>query len=213
MEELGPDDEWPPHPHPEWRETLTHARSRGWRLTPHSGHSFGTLACEQGVCRITIFSTGKGSENVARTTRQDVERCAHGAAVGDLLSSVDDRLAKAENLVSAAEAMLAKQKAENAIVLLEDADELLEAVWDDFSRLVDEAEIQAQLIEVAFVKAGIEAMSLTTTQVIETASQELRDARRGLQRAPSRAPQVKLRKQRHEELTKRISDVRDALMT
>lgn len=109
--------------------------------------------------------------------------------------------------------MLAKQKAENAIVLLEDADELLEAVWDDFSRLVDEAEIQAQLIEVAFVKAGIEAMSLTTTQVIETASQELRDARRGLQRAPSRAPQVKLRKQRHEELTKRISDVRDALMT
>ncbi|MEU0502703.1 hypothetical protein [Nocardia sp. NPDC005998] len=189
-----------------------YARARGWRLQENSSHSFGTLRCEQGICEVTIFSTGKGAESVALSTRQMVDRCVHGSSTPDLLVAVDDRLAKAENLIAAAEAMCARDRAEAAVALLEDVDALMtgDAVWDDFSRLVDEIEMQTTVIHDALAQAGPGAPTTPTTAV-DSAAHHVGLARKELAAGPTLAREVKERKRRCADLAERIRDVRKAL--
>ncbi|MBF6297517.1 hypothetical protein IU459_08165 [Nocardia amamiensis] len=210
--ELGPEDEWQRHTHPRWQETLVYARARGWRLQVHSGHAFGTLRCEQGKCEIKIFSTGKGAESVALTARKVVDRCVHGSSTPDLLAAVDDRLAKAENLIIVAEAMCARDKAAAAVAVLEDVDALMTggAVWDEFSRLVDEIEMRTAVIDDALAQAGLGAPA-TPTAVIDSAAQHVGVARRELAKGPTLAREVKERTKKCSELAERIRDVRKAL--
>ncbi|MFE3791309.1 hypothetical protein [Streptomyces goshikiensis] len=77
-----PDEDWPKHSKPWWRETLELARSAGWRLKRLDGHSWGRIACNPDLdkpCKILIFSTGANGESAARDARKTVARCDHQA--------------------------------------------------------------------------------------------------------------------------------------
>ncbi|MFJ9369364.1 hypothetical protein ACIRRA_33770 [Nocardia sp. NPDC101769] len=210
--ELGPEDVWPRHPSQCWRETLDYAREHGWRLVPHSGHTFGTLKCESGSCEFKIFSTGRGAENVARQARKDIDKCVHSATTTSALAVVDDLLRKANAMVEAAEAMLAKQQAEDAALLLDEAGGLVEqlAAWDEFGRLVHEIETQSATIANALTGVGADP-STTVRQATETATAQVAEAKTELDNAPPLADVVKTRRIQCRELTRRIEDVRNSL--
>jgi hypothetical protein len=121
------DDDWA-HTNKEWRETLEIARGLGWSCRKTSNHNIRYLECPDGVCRQPVYSTGNGTENVARGTRNKVRACPH-RNITSPLASVNELLVHAERFLTAAEALMAQDLAENrmesALELAETADELI----------------------------------------------------------------------------------------
>lgn len=157
---MGQDRQWPKHPATEWRETLEMARNAGWFLMLNSDHSWGAITCNPDLdrdsrCGITVFSTGKGTESVARSFRKKIDRCRHPKK---LESSTVDRacfdraqshVQKAQRLVTAAErlhaegrqAREAEELFQQALVNVENAEQLLEqavAVETELKRSIGE---------------------------------------------------------------------------
>lgn len=100
-----PHEQWPKHPKPWWRETLTLARSAGWHLQKIDGHTWGRIVCDPSAdepCKVPVFSSGVGGESAALTARKTVGRCDHVTASG-----VDQLLFRAVQLLDRAEALLA----------------------------------------------------------------------------------------------------------
>ena len=121
------DDDWA-HTDKEWRETLEIARDLGWSCRKTSNHNIRYLECPDRVCKQIVYSTGNGTENVARGTRNKVRACPH-RNIAAPLAAVRELLVHAERFLTAAEAMLAQDKAEdrmaNALELADSADELI----------------------------------------------------------------------------------------
>jgi hypothetical protein len=167
----GPDEQWPAHNHAWWRKALAEARRARWHLLKLDGHSWGKVVCSRTIPdeahEKVVFSTGRGSENVARDLTRMVRRCRHprdGERDEDLRPAIQ-LLDGAERLLDAASKCLSHQAHEEraaqlevrALELLELAEaNLAEAareagvadrLEDEFDRLVDEAraaEAQAQ---------------------------------------------------------------------
>lgn len=137
MSSYGPEEHWPDHPKPWWRETLDRARSSGWRLDKTSDHTWGVIRCPQS-CKIVVFSSGRGGETVAISARRIIARCTHGPA--SPLAKVVTLLGQAEQLIDAAQELLARQERETQIEeMLAHADRALsEAEEEDLLGRIDE---------------------------------------------------------------------------
>lgn len=139
------------HQNKEWRATLDIARQRGWPPpTKASNHGGLILNCPENdrQCRIRIFSTGEGTESVARTSRKKIQRCPHGS-FEDQFDLIDQRLDNAERLLAAAAAELNRRDAQTeAEALLQIADDPLTEVaelLDATSRYDSVADLEAEL--------------------------------------------------------------------
>lgn len=206
--DYSPTDAWPEHPEPYWRGTLDRARSRGWSLKTFCGHAWGEVRCPNGQCTKKVYTTGKGSENVALGVRRMVDRCPHQAGLSGVLDLVEDRLVKAARLVDAAEALAARGKAEERIEMLDAGQELLDddALWDEIGTLVDEEERHADAAAAAFLDAGETATG--AAEALDRADERVRGIRNDLKAESPGVRRVKDLKARADALRDRIVVVR-----
>lgn len=132
------------HPNKEWQETLDLARRFGWSSEKATSHGGLTLNCPGADPNhnIRVFSTGKGAEAVARTSRKKIKRCEH-RDIRDPLGRVATALEDAARLLKAASALLDRDDAERYMLeILGLASEQLahaEAAFDEASRSFDNA--------------------------------------------------------------------------
>ena len=107
---LSPDEPWPPHKHPEWKKSLRSAREAGWHCHPFTNHNFGRVVCrvepQDDRCALLIFTTGDGTETVARELGKMVERCPHRDASSDAPAGAEGRVRAAERHIANAESLL-----------------------------------------------------------------------------------------------------------
>lgn len=81
MTTYEPYGKWPRHDNDAWNTTYDEAKARSWRLRKHSNHNTSYLLCPTGDCELgPIWSTGKGTESVAKDYLRDVRNCPHGEA-------------------------------------------------------------------------------------------------------------------------------------
>lgn len=156
---LPSDVSWPRHTNPEWRQTLKLAREHGWYFRPSDNHIFGKLQCRDAPegqrCQQVVFSSGKGTENVAISTRQKIDRCPHAVVESDealaaapmTIGQIATTLEKAERLLRAA------QSCHNEANHRAKCEELLVEADASLDRC-DELLAQAELAELAAIDAA-----------------------------------------------------------
>lgn len=170
MPVYGPADEWPKHRQACWRDTLRKAREHGWYLERTSDHAWGVLRCpgDGGCAPITIFSTGRGAENVARATKRRVERCRHGAK--SPVAKVQRHLDSAERFANAAEELLRRGECYASV----------EEALNMASSALTQAEQEALLNRIDELPAVEEPAEGEVLQQLDGADRELGEARVGL---------------------------------
>lgn len=137
------------HPLKEWDETIRLALTCGWTHEKRSGHTHSVLKCPQGICaEIVIYSTGRSTENVARTSRQKVKRCRHSDDCPSL-TQVTQLLDGAERLITAATLQLNQRDNEQKLEeLCASADESLQACEAELEKLMSvEESLNQQLAD------------------------------------------------------------------
>lgn len=150
-----PQEQWPKHPKPWWRETLRHARLLGWSLRTIDGHSWGRIVCDPNLdepCKYLVYSTGKAAESVAADAFRGIDRCPHLAMKVDdqVLTHAAALLDQAECLIGAADQCLqVADKATEVEELLESADSAAAEAEKLLEQAVQtEADAQGLLISV-----------------------------------------------------------------
>lgn len=111
----GPDEHWPAHPKPWWKDALAAARAARWYLQTFSDHGWGKVVCSRTIdrpCAKVIFSTGRSGESHAKDLARLVIRCKHPkddklSALGQRLTDAGRLLGGAAQLLGAAESLLA----------------------------------------------------------------------------------------------------------
>ena len=178
MEHFSTADEWPPHSQSWWRETLSLAQEWGWTLET-SGH-WGVIRCPAKICNVRIYSSGIGSENPARDARKRITRCQHDPTASSVLAKIEDLLIKTSRLIDAAESLSAKDAAEERADILSMAEEALDggASWDEFGRLLDDAERHNDDALAAFTEVSLEPMA--PDAALDLADGRVRQARTDL---------------------------------
>ncbi|MEN8582155.1 hypothetical protein ABFP37_05510 [Burkholderia sp. RS01] len=177
------------HPNKEWEETLDLARRLGWSSEKATSHGGLTLICPGADPnhKIRVFSTGKGAEDVARTSRKKVKRCEHGDLSGPL-GRAETALEDAARLLKAASALLDRDDAEQHMLeILELASEQLaeaEAAFDEANRSFDHAKgLVGELL-------GADGADVASSQLLGTASSQLRTAELTLRDLPPKDAEV-----------------------
>lgn len=205
---LGPDDQWPDHGKPAWREALGNARSRGWNLEPSSGHIFGTLKCPTGVCTMKVLRSGIGTEAVAQQCIKKVESCTHSPKHQGLVDRVSTRVRNATRLVTAAERLMHKHRTDTRVdeLLDESADALSGEDVAEFERLVDEQDDLRRALEVEL--QDVDGEHRDVDGVLQLADQNVTAARQVLRTAPREAPRVKRLWKEVTQLRERIRALR-----
>lgn len=190
------DTEWS-HQNKEWQETLDLARNYGWTSVRQSNHGVLLIKCPSGDHSKKVFSTGRGTENVARSTRIYIRGCQH-RNLTDVIHRVEDALDNAERLLTGASALLDRSDAHEAMQdLLGLAEEHLAQVEDEFdneSKKYDTAGVQAGHL------LGIEARNSNPKLLIDQAGYPLRAAKLELRDLPVRNDEVATLKSRLESL-------------
>lgn len=178
VEHFSTADEWPPHSQSWWRETLSLAQEWGWTLET-SGH-WGVIRCPAKICNVRIYSSGIGSENPARDARKRITRCQHDPTASSVLAKIEDLLIKTSRLIDAAESLSAKDATEERAEMLGSAEEALDggALWDEFGRLVDDAERHKDNALAAFAEVGLEPVD--PKAALDLADGRVRQARTDL---------------------------------
>jgi len=201
-------DSWDRHLEACWRDTLEVAREYGWTLTTFSGHSWGKIECPTGACNFIIFSTARSTESAAKDARRRVERCPHGAGSGRSVADTDGLLLKASRLVDAAEQLALRGKAQAAAEMLDEADGVIEseATWDDFNRLLAEAEEHDSAANAAFLASGEHHES--SGDALDSAERHVQTAREELATPRLPAADVKRLRLSVSDLKGRIKAVR-----
>lgn len=167
----------------EWQETLDLARRFGWFSEKATSHGGLTLICPGADPnhKIRVYSTGKGSEGVARTSLKRVGRCEH-RDLRDPLGRVETALEETARLFKAAKALLDRDDAEQSMLeILEMASEQLasaEAAFDEASQGFDDA---TDLVDELLGEEGANAAS---SHLIGSASAHLRTAELTLRDLP-----------------------------
>ena len=137
-----PPDLWT-HQNKEWSKTLKMARDYGWcEPRETSNHPKIILDCPQSSpqCRITIFSTGRGTENVARSARNKIRNCTHRMGVEREIGEIRRKLDTAERLINAVSLLIDQKQAQQNVM------ELLAEV----ERCIDE--VEEQLLTASYVE-------------------------------------------------------------
>ncbi|MEV0731297.1 hypothetical protein [Polymorphospora sp. NPDC050346] len=145
----GPDDQWPRHDHPSFRNAFRVARKAGWHFRGTLGHGFGRAYCgrvDRGgeVCKVIVNSTPKDPESRVKDLLRAVRDCPHRYAgqtsqlglAGRLLDDADRLLDAAERMVAAD---LAARRAGDRLRRAEELVQLAEENADEFDRLLREA--------------------------------------------------------------------------
>lgn len=201
-------DNWH-HQNKEWQITLDMAKAYGWpEPRPGTDHNTRLLACPAGVHRISIFSTGRGSENVARNFRKKIKRCEHSPHSLNLLTNISSHLDSAERWITAAE----RSAAFNA------TEQKLEAIIEDAENLMAEVEAEFDLLTAKLDDLNLELRELvptdprpTTQRMTDAAHADLRTANEELRQAPSDSDQLAQLRSRHKALEGRLRTVRKTL--
>lgn len=205
--DFSPTEAWPQHPEPCWRSTLDHARARGWSLKTFSGHAWGEVRCSSGQCTKKVYTTGKGSENVALGVRRLVDRCPHQSGLSGRLDLVEDRLLKATRLVDAAEALAERGKVHERIEMLDAGAELLDdALWDELGILIDDEDRYADAAAAALLDSGETAAG--AGEALDLADERVRLIRNDLKLESPGVRRVKDLKVRADVLRDRIVVIR-----
>ena len=205
--DFSPTEAWPQHPEPCWRSTLDHARARGWSLKTFSGHAWGEVRCSNGHCTKKVYTTGKGSENVALGVRRLVDRCPHQSGLSGRLDLVEDRLLKATRLVDAAEALAERGKVHERIEMLDAGAELLDdALWDELGILIDDEDRYADAAAAALLDSGETAAG--AGEALDLADERVRLIRNDLKLESPGVRRVKDLKVRADVLRDRIVVIR-----
>lgn len=201
--------DWPRHDNKAWQEVIDRARALGWPQ-PHwtTNHPTLVLECPQGEpqCRIRAFSTGKGTESVAKRALKRVDRCPH-RDVRDELTSVDDHLDAAEMLIDAAGTLMARGEIDHRIedLLARAAESIESAEQSLIEQEFDEAVAERDALD------GDPSDERTPKELLDSASTPLRDAHLQLRDLPRRSDEVGARQTRLDELTARRDGLRDVL--
>ncbi|MCT1436531.1 hypothetical protein [Brachybacterium paraconglomeratum] len=201
--------EWPRHDNKEWQEVIDRARKLGWpRPEWTSNHPALVLECPENhpQCKIRAYSTGKGTETVAKQSLRKVDRCPHRNIV-DELATVDDHLDAAERFIGAAETLHARG------VLDQRIDELLALAAESIAS-AEQALIDQEFDEVMAERDSLDAdrrEAESPVDLLDSASTSLRNARLQLRDLPGRSDEVRSRQARLDELTARRDGFRDLL--
>lgn len=188
---LGPRDDWPEHPRPLARASLTAARSAGWWLKKGRNHVFGLITCgdpstvpQDARCRTSIFSTSGSHDgsDTARVIDEYIQKCPHArpsVASGGALETAEGLVGSAE---AAIEMVVALQAAHAHRELMEDflaqsandleAAEVLLAQALDEEYAADEMDVRAAQ---AAGRAGMSA-DLGTDDIVGKAEGMLAEA-------------------------------------
>ncbi|WP_190988198.1 hypothetical protein [Pseudarthrobacter sulfonivorans] len=161
------------------------ARRFGWSSEKATSHGGLTLICPSADPnhKIRVFSTGKGSEGVARTSRKRVGRCEH-RDFRDPLGRVETALEEAAKLLRAAKALLERNDAQQSMLeILELASEQLadaEAAFDEANQDLDNAQdLVGELL-------GAEGADAIPSDLLGVAGSQLRTAELTLRELPSK---------------------------
>ena len=171
------------HQNKEWQETLDLARRFGWSSEKATSHGGLTLTCPGADPnhKIRVFSTGKGSEGVARTSRRRIARCEH-RDMGDLLGRAEAALEEAARLLRAARALLDRDDAEQSMLeILELASEQLADAESAFDAANQGFDVASEQVDELLGAAGINAAS---SDLLSSASSQLRSAELTLRGLP-----------------------------
>jgi hypothetical protein len=216
-----PEERWPHHPKPWFRDALDYARAHGWFFKKLSSHSFGLVYCRRSEdgdhCKFRVDSTGRGGESKARDLQLLVDRCTHGTAALSNATTIETQVAKAERLTEAAAALIDESRqAERAGELYARAEELLEAAEDraqEIDQLMSDAseaerEARAAHWDGVIMLAGTEVPpDEGAPAVLDAAERTASSAHRTLRREPN-SPSVRNLRQRVRRVRDRIGQLR-----
>lgn len=132
MTTYEPFGKWPRHDNDAWNTTYDEAKARSWRLRKHSNHNSSYLICPTGDCELgPIWSTARGTENVAKDYLRDVRNCPHGEAEQTTRAQrTQDHLRWGETYAEAATHQLDARAARDSI----------EGLWAEADRQADAAD-------------------------------------------------------------------------
>lgn len=205
-------DDWPRHDNKAWQAVLDRIRVLGWpRPEWTSNHPTLVMDCPASApqCRIRAFSTGKGTESVAKQALRKVDRCPHRKITAEL-TLVDEHLASAERLIKGAATLVQRGDLDQRI------DELL-ALATESIQSAEQALIDQEFDDVT---AERDAMDHAHPHVPDDSSPEshlssadapLRQARLHLRDLPEKNEDVRVRHDRLNDLTSQRDSLRDAL--
>lgn len=206
-----PDTSWAQHPNPEWQRALEAARDAGWSFQKFSSHAFGKISCPAGIHSKIIFSTGTGSDTVARDTyRLITEKCEHRLDLPEAIGSLTARLERVERLVTAVETLLDRGDVETKIQeLLGEVEAEVEAVAAEaldqrFDELVSEAEAIEHSLDPDLVHSE-------PADLLAEAASEARGANHALRSVPKRHEQRAALVARLDAVQRRITECRSRL--
>lgn len=196
----------------EWQIVLDKAELYGWeKPVETSSHKKLILKCPKKVpaCTIQIFGSGNGSEDAAQTYIQKIDRCPHRKMKAPL-AKVDTALNTAERLISGAERMIVRGKAQDKVNdLLEQAIHAVdEAAAELEQELYDADAEQESLAREAAEQLGRDPDATSVAEVAGEAGTELRIAELTLRGLPKKAEAVAERKERLKLLKGRLSKLR-----
>lgn len=201
----SPVDEWPRHPAAHWRRALGRARRSGWWLYKMDGHTWGKVQCSPTGSvpdpdKMIIFTSGRGSEDVALELVTRVKRCTHNtppAATADLVSA-EEALDGAQTLVDASLLSIERDRTRREILeILEEAERLIDssAHYARFDELDAADRAASHAIAEAAESAGHDLDSGDSpTDLVAAAERLIRDADDALAAAPSSGVRRELRK-------------------
>lgn len=227
-----PEERWPRHPRPWFRDALDYARERGWLFKKLSNHSFGGVYCRHpddgDHCRFRVDSTGRSGENAARDLRRLIDGCTHCApGASNSATTIEALVGKAEVLTAAAAALIDESRhTERAMELYARAEELLDEAQDrvdEAQELADEAEqlvsdaMDAEREALAAHRDGASMLARTevppderASAVLDVAEQTADDARSALSRERN-SPSVRDLRHRVRAVRNRIGQLREDL--
>lgn len=214
-------DPWS-HTHKEWQKTFNLARERGWPPPKEgSNHKVKHLRCPEDAieCRSKAFSTGKATEGPARTAYKKVRNCPHSVPT-TLIAEITDSLDRADRLLTAAEtqlewkaaAAIAAEILEQAVAVLQSADEVL-ALVDNDSRAameVEYAEAEAEEVRTRSVHedaAAQVAQGGSLREWVDDAGAELGSAEGSIADIPTKHEENGTLRARLSELNFKYSDL------
>ncbi|WOQ17851.1 hypothetical protein [Raineyella sp. W15-4] len=155
-----------------------------------------------------MFSTGRGTESVARGFRQKIRNCQHSPAAIEILGRIERSLGNAERWIIASETQLTWANAERRMArILEtigEAEDMLAEAEDEFDLL----DGQVSRLEGELGRLLPTTPRPTPEELADRADGELRGANLTFREAPNSAPQLVDLRARHAALSERLSLLR-----
>ncbi|MDN5997319.1 hypothetical protein [Acidipropionibacterium jensenii] len=196
-------DNWH-HSNKEWQETLDLAKAYGWpeprEAKDHGGLVLSCPAADRSH-QIRVFSTGKGTENAARSSRNKIKKCQHSRGAKSIRAAISSHLKSAARWIRAAELATTAGETEQRLErLVEDADDSMA----DADRQFDLLEAEIEMLDSELKDLIPTEPRPTVLEMADLAHSDLRNANGKLRNVPSGADQVGVLRTRYQELLARL---------